>query len=152
MSEQAAELVQRFRDYLSREGLKCTRQREAIASVVFSSEGHLTLNDIHVRAQQVQPSVGFATVYRTMKLLSEAGLATQHRFDDGQSRFERADEDHHDHIICSRCGRIVEFEAPEIEVRQERIALGLGFKVVSHRHEIYGECMLPCRYGEEPSA
>lgn len=150
MSESVEESVQQFRDFLAEQGLKCTRQREAIAEVVFTSEGHLTLSEIHERAKELQPSVGFATVYRTMKILADAGLATQHRFEDGQSRFEAADDDHHDHIICSRCGRIVEFEAPEIEIRQERIALGLGFKVVSHKHEIYGECMLPCRYGEKP--
>jgi Fur family transcriptional regulator, ferric uptake regulator len=139
-----------LRAYLIEQGLKLTRQRRAIAEVVFRTDGHLTLAEIHERAKALHPALGFATVYRTMKMMAEAGLATQHRFDDGQSRFERADEDHHDHIICSRCGRIVEFEAPEIERRQERIARDLGFRVVAHRHEIQGECILPCRYGETP--
>jgi Fur family ferric uptake transcriptional regulator len=139
-----------LQEYLQRQGLKLTRQRRAIAEVVFRSDGHLTLTDIHERARERQKSLGFATVYRTMKLMAEAGFATQHRFDDGQSRFERADDDHHDHIICSRCGKIIEFEAPDIERRQEKIARELGFRVVSHRHEIYGECVLPCRYGEKP--
>jgi len=150
MSDTQEELHEQFRAYLTAEGLKLTRQRRVIAAVVFGSDAHLTLADIHERAQRKQPSIGFATVYRTMKLMAEAGVATHHKFDDGQSRFERADDDHHDHIICSLCGKIVEFEAPEIEERQERIARDLGFRVVSHRHEIYGECEQPCRYGRVP--
>ena len=150
MPETSTELHDQFRSYLAEQGLKLTRQRRVIAAVVFGSDGHLTLADIHERAQRQQPSIGFATVYRTMKLMADAGVATQHKFDDGQSRFERADDDHHDHIICSLCGKIVEFEAPEIEERQERIAKELGFRVVSHRHEIYGECEQPCRYGQTP--
>lgn len=138
-----------FKSYLSDQGLKFTRQRQAIAEVVFGSDEHLTLNQILERARGEQPSVGYATVYRTMKLLSESGLATEHRFDDGQARYERADDDHHDHIICGTCGRIVEFEDHEIERRQERIARKLGFKVNSHRHEIYADCIQPCRYEDE---
>lgn len=150
MTDSFEQQLEGLQEYLQRQGLKLTRQRRAIAEVVFRSDGHLTLTEIHERARERQKSLGFATVYRTMKLMSEAGFATQHRFDDGQSRFERADDDHHDHIICSRCGRIIEFEAPDIERRQEKIARELGFRVVSHRHEIYGECVLPCRYGEQP--
>ncbi|MFK7928287.1 MAG: Fur family transcriptional regulator [Myxococcota bacterium] len=139
-----------FRTYLTEQGLKFTRQRKAIAEVVFGSDEHLTLNQILDRARGQHASVGYATVYRTMKLLSESGLATEHRFDDGQARYERSDDDHHDHIICSQCGRIIEFEDHEIERRQNRIAKQLGFKVVSHRHEIYADCMQPCRYEDAP--
>lgn len=151
MSDLASDLYDQFRAYLQDQGLKLTRQRRVIAGIVFGSDGHLTLADIHERAQREQASIGFATVYRTMKLMADAGVAMQHKFDDGQSRFERADDDHHDHIICSLCGKIVEFEAPEIEARQEQIARSLGFRVVSHRHEIYGECHQPCRYGRTPT-
>jgi Fur family ferric uptake transcriptional regulator len=141
-----------FRGFLSKQGLKFTRQRRVIAQVVFGSEEHLTLNDILARAREEQASVGYATVYRTMKLMSESGLATEHHFDDGQARYERAGADHHDHIICTRCGRIVEFEDEEIERIQDLIATKLGFDVVSHRHEVYGSCVLPCRYDESPDA
>lgn len=140
-----------FRQYLSDQGLKFTRQRRGIAQVLFGSNEHLTLNQILERARQSHDSVGYATVYRTMKLLAESGLATEHRFDDGQARYERADEDHHDHIICTRCGKIIEFEDLEIERRQSNIARSLGFDVVEHRHEIYGACRLPCRYGQQPT-
>jgi len=144
------DLLTEFRTYLSDQGLKFTRQRRVIAEVVFNSEGHLTLNQILDRARDDHPSVGYATVYRTMKLLAESGMAEEHKFADGQARYERASDDHHDHIICSRCGRIVEFEDEDIERRQERIANELGFKVLSHRHEIYADCVQPCRYDEEP--
>lgn len=141
-----------FRGFLTDQGLKFTRQRQVIASVVFTSQEHLTLNDILDKARLEQASVGYATVYRTMKLMAESGLATEHRFDDGQARYERAGTDHHDHIICTRCGRIVEFEDHEIERIQDAIAEKLGFSVVSHRHEIYGSCQLPCRYEDGPTA
>ena len=143
---QIDEDMEAFRGFLGDRGLKFTRQRRVIAQVLFGSEDHLTLNDILERARAEQASVGYATVYRTMKLMAESGLATEHRFDDGQARYERAGTDHHDHIICTRCGRIVEFEDHEIERIQDMIAERMGFEVLSHRHEIYGSCVLPCRY------
>ena len=140
-----------FRVYLSEQGLKFTRQRQVIAEVVFASDGHLTLNQILDLARREHPSVGYATVYRTMKLLAESGLADEHKFADGQARYERASDDHHDHIICSTCGKIIEFEDDQIEQIQERIAKQLGFAVRDHRHEIYGDCIQPCRYGQTPA-
>lgn len=137
-------LLSEFQGYLSEQGLKMTRQRRVIAQVVFNTDRHLTLNQILDRAREEQSSIGYATVYRTMKLLSEFGMAEEHKFIDGQARYERAGDDHHDHIICTKCGRIVEFEDPDIERRQERIARELGFKVRYHRHEIYAECMPSC--------
>jgi len=144
------DLLSEFRSFLADQGLKFTRQRQVIAEVVFNSDGHLTLNQILDRARTEHASVGYATVYRTMKLLAESGMAEEHKFADGQARYERATDDHHDHIICSHCGRIVEFEDHDIEVRQERIARNLGFVVRSHRHEIYADCIQPCRYEEAP--
>jgi Fur family ferric uptake transcriptional regulator len=138
------QVVDSFSSYLSARGLKVTQQRLRIAEVVFQADGHLTLPAILERTQKAVPGVGYATVYRTMKLLVEAGLVDQHRFDDKQARFEASSDDHHDHIICVKCGRIVEFEDEDIERRQEGIAQGLGFRVVSHRHEIYGECQPVC--------
>ena len=139
-----------FRTYLSEQGLKFTQQRRVIAEVVFGSDGHLTLNQILERAREEHASVGYATVYRTMKLLAESGLADEHKFADGQARYERASDEHHDHIICSTCGRIIEFEDHEIERIQERIAKELGFVVEDHRHEIYASCQQPCRYEDAP--
>jgi len=142
--------MEQFRAYLSREGLRYTRQRRAIVEAFFGSGEHLPLAEIHALARTREPSIGFATVYRTMKLLVRSGLAVEQRFDEGQSRYEPVTErGHHDHLICVRCGRIVEFEDGVIEARQEAIAARHGFRMFSHRHEIYGECLEGC---PEPSS
>lgn len=141
-----ARMIQ-FRDYLAQRGLKVTRQREAIAEVLFAAERHLSLTQLLERSKAIEPSIGFATVYRTMKLMSESGLAEEHKFaDNGQSHYEVTGV-HHDHLICVECGRIVEYEDEEVERRQEAVARAYGFEVVSHRHEIYGRCVAnPCPY------
>jgi Fur family transcriptional regulator, ferric uptake regulator len=133
--------MEKFRVYLGEQGLKSTAQREAIAQVFFTSEGHLSLNDLLERAKRVHESVGYATVYRTMKLLAESGLASVHDFSGGETRYEpHVEGEHHDHLLCTRCGTIVEFEDPEIERLQSAVARSHGFVVTSHRHEIYGLC------------
>ena len=144
--EQANERLQQFQVYLEAQGLRYTRQRRAIAEAFYASGEHLSLNQVLELAREQQPSIGFATVYRTMKLLAESGLAVEHKFDDDHARYEPAhDGDHHDHLICTRCGHIIEFEDDEIEERQEAIARRYGVRVASHRHEIYGECLRdPC--------
>ena len=135
------EHMDRFRDYLTAQGLKFTSQREAIARVFFASGGHLSLNQLLERAKQEHDSVGYATVYRTMKLLAESGLASEHDFGGGEARYEPHTEgEHHDHLVCTRCGAIVEFEDPEIEHRQRTVARSHGFEITSHRHEIFGLC------------
>lgn len=139
MDEQA---VETFRSYLVDQGLKFTRQRRVIAEVFFESGRHLSLSEVHDLARERHSSVGFATVYRTMKLLAESGLAHEHKFAEGNVRYEPAG-DHHDHLICIRCGRIVEYEDSEIERIQEQVAARHGFRVVGHRHEIYGDCLTP---------
>ena len=100
--------------------------------------------------KKVNPRVGYATVYRTLKLLKECGLAAERHFDDGQARYEPTEEaeQHHDHIICERCGKIVEFNSEELEKLQERIARFLGFVVSRHRMELYGICA-ECREGRQ---
>ena len=139
-----AEQLDRFRAVLAEHGLKVTRQREAIAEVFFDSQAHLSLIELLQRARVVQPSVGYATVYRTMKLLAETGLATEHKFAEGNARYEPAVAGHHhDHLICVTCGRIVEVEDDRIEEIQEEMARERGFRVLSHRHEIYAECITP---------
>ncbi len=136
--------LERFREYLATQGLRLTRQRQAIAEVFFRSGAHLSLLDLLDLAREVQPSVGYATVYRTMKILAESGLATEHKFAEGSVRYEPSFEgEHHDHLICIDCGRIVEYEDDEIERLQEELARRHGFEVVSHRHEIYGSCTTP---------
>lgn len=135
----------RFREFLSGQGLKFTRQRQAIAEVFYESGEHLSLNELLERAKTRHAGVGYATVYRTMKLMADSGLASEHRFHEGHTRYEPAEDgEHHDHIICIRCGRIVEFEDDAIERIQDQVAKRHGFRAISHRHEIYGECEPRC--------
>jgi Fur family transcriptional regulator, ferric uptake regulator len=138
---QHGEHIERFKGWLTEQGLKYTRQRQAIAEVFFESGQHLSLDDLLELAKARHPSVGYATVYRTMKILAESGLATEHKFSEGLVRYEPAVEgEHHDHLICVDCGRIVEYEDEEVERLQHALATRHGFRVVSHRHEIYGKC------------
>jgi len=125
--------------YLEEKGLKRTRQRDAILDVFLDSKGHTTSEEIFQRVREESPSIGYTTVYRTMKLLCDAGLAQERNFDDGITRYE-VEQEHHDHLVCTRCGKIVEFECEEIESAQERIAAKLDFQVLRHRHELYGHC------------
>ena len=135
----------RLDDYLRAEGLKHTRQRQVILEAFVEAGGHISLDDLLTRVQAVMPGVGYATVYRSMKLFSEAGLAQEQKFGDGQARYEPAKlgDSHHDHIVCVRCGRILEFEDDIIEARQEDIAARHGMRMVSHRLDIWAECVDP---------
>lgn len=134
-------LRQNLDDYMTKKGLRTTEQRKLIVSVFFETEAHATIEEILHRVRQVEPRVGYATVYRTMKMLSEGGMANELHFGDGATRYEVADDDaHHDHLICQECGLIVEFEEPLIEELQERIATQYGFVIIHHKHELYGHC------------
>jgi Fur family ferric uptake transcriptional regulator len=134
-------LMQQFRAYLGKKQLKSTRQRDLIALTFFASPGHLTVDELLAKVRSAKPQVGYATVYRTLKLLTECGLAAERRFGEAHTTYETAgDAEHHDHIICTECGHVLEFHSPEIEAHQERVARSFGFNIVRHRHEIYGLC------------
>jgi len=144
--------MRQFEQTLRERGLKATSQRDDIARVFFGATGHLSIEELYTAVRKVNPRVGYATVYRTLKLLREIGLAAERHFDDGQARFEAVEEaaEHHDHVICERCGKIVEFSSQELERLQERIARFLGFVVGRHRMELYGICA-ECREGGAPA-
>jgi len=125
--------------YLDEHGLKNTKQREAILEVFLHGTGHVTSDELFQRVREEHPNIGYTTVYRTMKLLCDAGLAAERHFDDGITRYEIAHE-HHDHLVCTRCGKIIEFESQVIEDTQSQIADSHGFRVLRHRHELYGHC------------
>jgi Fur family ferric uptake transcriptional regulator len=132
-----------LRAYVAKRGLKFTKQRELIADVFFNSApGHLKVEDLLDRVRAVDPQVSLATVYRTMKLLTECGLAAPRQFGDGHTRYEpnEGEEQHHDHLICRRCGLIVEFCNPHIEELQDLVAQERGFIVTDHKMELYGLC------------
>ncbi|HJN74979.1 MAG TPA: transcriptional repressor [Myxococcota bacterium] len=140
----------RLAEYMELHGKRNTRQRDIIVDAFLDTDGHLTLNDLLGLAQSSDPGIGFATVYRTMKMLADAGVADERHFGEGQTRYELADlgHDHHDHLICTRCGKITEFEDSEIERLQAAVAKRFGILVTHHRHEIYGVCEPSC--GDPP--
>src|SRR5687768_2331844 len=129
-----------FTAYLAQHGLKRSEQREVILDTFLRSERHLSVDDLLQLVQKRRPDIGRTTVYRTLKLLQEAGLA-QELVVQGQTFFEREyNRKHHDHFICNSCGDIIEFSNPEIERLQEAVAAELGFVIEGHRHQIFGQC------------
>ena len=127
--------------YIAQKGLKATRQRDAIVETFFSHPGHLGVDELLSLAQKRDANIGAATVYRTMKILVDAGLASARHFDDGQTRYEAdLDRHHHDHLICTSCHTIIEFENEPIEELQNLVARQHGFVVTRHKLELYGLC------------
>ena len=135
----SARLKEPWHEYLRRRRLKTTQQREAIVDAFLRSTGHVNLEDLLSSARKKNPGVGLATVYRTVKLLEDAGLAASRQFGSGQTLYEVAGQ-HHDHIICQQCHHIIEFESDDIERIQSDIARRHGFRLVQHRHELFGLC------------
>jgi Fur family ferric uptake transcriptional regulator len=134
------ELKERWRSYIQDKRLNVTAQREAIVEQFLRTRDHISIDELLTRVRKRQPKVGYATVYRTLKLLVDSGLAVERQFGDGQARYEVVG-DHHDHLICMKCGLILEFEDDAIEQMQEKIAERLGgFRVMRHRHELYALC------------
>jgi Fur family ferric uptake transcriptional regulator len=125
--------------YLEQNHLKHTKQRELILAAFLEAKRHITSEDLYQTVRELHPNIGYTTVYRTMKLLVEAGLATERRFDDGITRYE-IEQEHHDHLVCLKCGGIEEFESEMIEDTQNEIAKHHDFQVLRHRHELYGHC------------
>jgi len=145
VTDQAAldRLRARLQSYMAKKGLRSTAQRRLIIDTFFEEgASHMTIEDLLTEVRARDRGIGYATVYRTLKLLAECGVASERRFGDGLSRYELADDAsaHHDHLICVSCGKIVEFEEPRIEALQDEIASRHGFEIVSHKHEMYGTC------------
>jgi Fur family ferric uptake transcriptional regulator len=130
-----------LKSYLESKGLKSTAQRDYIADTFFRINTHISLDELLKKVKRKTPRVGYATVYRTMKLLTGSGLAIERQFGDGHSRYENLPDDgHHDHIICIKCSRIIEFQNQRIEQLQAETAKKFGFKVINHKLELYGYC------------
>lgn len=119
-------------------GLRITEQRRVIARVLSESEDHPDVEELHQRANTLDPGISIATVYRTVRLFEEAGILDRHDFGDGRSRYEAAPEAHHDHMIDVETGKVIEFVDPELEALQRQISERLGFRLVDHRMELYG--------------
>jgi Fur family ferric uptake transcriptional regulator len=139
---------ERLATWIASRGLKATRQRDLIVDTFFSTEGHLSVDELLEKAKARDATLGAATVYRTMKILTDAGLASARHFEGGQTRYEAAlDRHHHDHLICTSCGSIVEFENERIEELQDRVASEHDFSITHHKLEMYGLCK-DCRAKE----
>jgi Fur family transcriptional regulator, ferric uptake regulator len=118
--------------------LKMTDQRRVVAQVLSESQDHPDVETLYRRANAIDAKISIATVYRTVKLLEEAGVIERHDFGDGKSRYEETTDEHHDHLIDMRTGKVIEFTNHEIERLQEVIARELGYQLVGHRLELYG--------------
>jgi len=126
--------------YITSHRLKRSAQREVILDAFLKSGQHVSVEDLLRRVRRRHPEIGRTTIYRTLKLFQDAGLASELLFG-GEARFEpKLNRGHHDHFVCRVCGAIIEFHSPEIERTQEEIALGIGFVVEGHRHHIFGRC------------
>ncbi len=130
-----------FNDFAASKGLRSTRQRDVILDVFLSTHQHISVEELYLKIKSSNPGVGHATVYRTLKLFAESGLAREILLHDGQTRYEHVIAgEHHDHLVCTNCNSIVEFEDATIEKLQEEIAARHGFQIKNHKMEIYGLC------------
>jgi Fur family ferric uptake transcriptional regulator len=130
-----------FHQHIQRKGLKRTAQRDLILEVFLRTEDHVSGDDLYRLVHDKDSTVGQTTVYRTLKLLTDAGLAREVRFGDGRAHYEHNyKHQHHDHMICSECGKIIEFYSPELEAIQDRMAARHKFELTSHLLRMIGVC------------
>jgi len=128
-------------DYISQHNLKITKQRRAVLEAFLGSEDHVSAEELYKLVTEKEPKIGLATVYRTLSLLTQSGLAVELDFGDGQKRYEhKYMHSHHDHMICTECGKIIEFQHPMIEKLQEEVANRHQFQMTSHKLDLFGLC------------
>lgn len=133
--------VERFREYLRECNHPVTPQRLRVAEILFGTHRHISADEILERLREEGSPVGKATVYRTLDLMLKAGLIREHDFDEGFKRYEpRPTRPHHEHLVCTRCGKVIEFEAEEIGRIEREVAALHDFRPSHHRMEIYGLC------------
>lgn len=138
-----------FLEHIQKSGLRRTGQRDLIMEIFLRTEEHLTSEDLYWLVQKADPTVGHTTVYRTLKLLTEAGLAREVRFGDNKTYYEHHyNHEHHDHMICTECGRVIEFFSPDIEALQDEMAAKFDFQPTHHSLRLWGICS-ECRTREQ---
>jgi Fur family ferric uptake transcriptional regulator len=136
MTDVKKEALQNIR----KKGMRLTSLRKQLVNFILSQAGHWTIQDLTQKTKKAVPGVGVATVYRTVNLLVEEGALTKTLTSQGSARYETRPDEHHDHLTCLQCGEIFEFTDPKIEELQEKIAKRLGFVLIDHRMELFGEC------------
>ncbi len=139
--EEFVEEKEIFLEHIQKAGLRKTAQRDLILEIFLRTEDHLTSEDLYWIVQKQDPSVGHTTVYRTLKLLTEAGLAREVRFGDNKTYYEHHfKHEHHDHMICTECGKVIEFVSEQIEQLQDQMADKFGFRLSHHSLRMWGSC------------
>ena len=133
-----ADTETRIEQVCGAKGIKMTEQRRIIARVLSAADDHPDVMEVHQRAVTMDARISIATVYRTMKLFEDAGIVDRHDFGDGRARYEESTDEHHDHLIDLKTGRVIEFQNQEIEALQERVAREHGMRLVGHRLELFG--------------
>jgi Fur family ferric uptake transcriptional regulator len=137
----ASKELEVLEDYIFQNKLKITKQRRAVLNAFIDCENHVSAEELYNLVTATEPKVGLATVYRTLALLTQSGLASELDFGDGQKRYEhKYMHSHHDHMICTECGKIIEFNHPLIEKFQEEVASRNGFTITSHKLDMFGLC------------
>jgi Fur family ferric uptake transcriptional regulator len=139
MADPADSNLSRIERRCAEQGLRMTGQRRVIARVLSGAKDHPDVEEVYQRANEIDRRISLSTVYRTLKLFAEKGILERHDFGHKRGRYEEASREHHDHLIDVATGRVIEFRNEAIEALQERIARELGFKLVGHRLELYGE-------------
>jgi len=134
--------IEVLENYITEHKLKITKQRRTVLNVFLECNSHVSVEELYSIVSEQDPKIGLATIYRTLALLTKSGLALEMDFGDGQKRYESSFMSaHHDHMVCTECGKIIEFNHPLIEKYQEEIAIQNGFKITSHKLDLFGHCI-----------
>ena len=136
------EIIDELKKIVKQKGLKYTEQREIVLSVLLDAQDHLTAEEVYneIKKEHTDSNIGIATVYRALSFLEEVDLITSIAFGTDGKKYESNAKSHHDHLICTNCGKIIEFMDDEIEKRQDKIAKKNKFKITSHSMQLYGTC------------
>ncbi len=134
--------LEKLRNKIKKSSLKQSKQREEIVKFFLEQDNHIDAETLYSEIRKIHPNIGYTTVYRTLKLLCDLDMAISHSFNQNMAFFEPVFEgdEHHDHLVCSKCGKIDEFKSEELERLQEEIAKDYGFKIVTHVLNMYGVC------------
>ena len=136
------EIIEELKKIVKQKGLKYTEQREIVLSILLHAREHLTAEEVYnqIKKEHADSNIGIATVYRALSFLEEVDLITSITFGTDGKKYESNSKSHHDHLICTTCGKIVEFMDDDIEKRQDKIAKKNNFKISSHSMQLYGIC------------
>lgn len=136
------EAIEELKKIVKQKGLKYTEQREIVLSILINASEHLSAEEVYneIKEQHPESNIGIATVYRALSFLEEVDLITSIAFGSDGKKYESNAKSHHDHLICTKCGKIIEFLDEEIEKRQDKVAKKNNFKITSHSMQLYGIC------------